>query len=141
MLRREVELGMRTVSVRKISTILFWMLMLAAVVSLWLTVREDPRRTLRTAAFVVPFVLLSSWLQSRFKGPRKRPAMVMIYSALFAMGAGSIVVWDLELFRRGFQVRSTLVEGVVAGTLFFASLVAFAWSLGRLPRRSDKLPT
>jgi hypothetical protein len=125
---------------RKVSTVLFWMLMLTAVVSLWLTVRGNPRGALRTAAFVVPFVLLSSWLQSRFKGPRKWPVTIMIYSALFAMGAGSIVVWDLELFRRGLQMQSTLVEGVVAGAIFLVSVGAFAWSLLRLLRRGDKLP-
>jgi hypothetical protein len=131
---------MKTVSVRKVSTILFWMLMVTAAASLWLTVRGNPRGALRTAAFIVPFVLLSSWVQSRFKGPRRWPATIVIYSALLAMGAGSIVVWDLELFRRGFGVQSMLVEGVVAGAIFLVSVGAFAWSLLRLLRRSDKLP-
>jgi hypothetical protein len=125
---------------RAISIVLFWVLMAVAAVALWRTTAGDLRGTLRTSAFVVPFVLFTSWLQSRFKGSKKRPAMIMINSALFAMVAGSVVVWDVELLRSGFRGHGTLVESVVAGALFLISVSVLVWSLLHLLRRSDKLP-
>jgi tryptophan-rich sensory protein len=126
--------------VRTFTTVLFWVLMVAVVVSLWQTVGEDPRGSLRTAVFVLPLVLFSSWLQHRFKGPRKRSAMVMFYSGLFAMVTGAMLVWDLARFRSGYPVPGAFAESAVTGLVFLVCITFFAFSLRRLLRRVDNLP-
>ena len=126
---------------QNVSVVLFWALIAVSVVSLVRMTREDWRGSLRTVAFVVPFVLLTSWLQSRFKGPKRRMGTIMIYSALLAMVAGSVVFGDVTLFRSGFQTRYDLVEVVVAGVVLLVSGSVLTWSLLRLLRPANKLPT
>jgi hypothetical protein len=126
---------------RKVSIVLFWALMAFATIALWRTVREDPRGSLRTVAFVVPLILFFNWFRSRFSGPRRRLAMIMIYSALFAVIAGLVVVFNILLFRSGFQGRSNMWEAVVAGAVVLLCSSVFMWSLCRLVRRDDKVPT
>ena len=126
---------------QKVTVVLFWALIAVAVVSLVRMTREDWRGSLRTAAFVVPLVLLTGWLQSRFEGPRRRMAAIMIYSALFAMVAGSVVFWDVTLFRSGFQTHYDWVEVLVAGAVLLVSSSVLTWSLLRLLRPTNKLPT
>jgi FtsH-binding integral membrane protein len=126
---------------QKVSIAIFWALIVVAAVSLVRITREDWRGSLRTAAFVVPFVLLTGWLRSRFKGPKRRMATIMIYSALFAMVTGSMVVWELTLLRVGFQERSNLVEAIAASAAFVVSSLVLVWSLLRLLGPESKLPT
>jgi hypothetical protein len=121
--------------------VLFWALIAIAVLFLVRTTREDWRGSLRTAVFVVPFVLLTGWLEGRFEGPKKRMARIMVNSALFATVAGFFMLWDVTLFRSGFQTRYSLVEAIVAGAVFVVSGSVLGWSLLRLLRSANKFPT
>jgi hypothetical protein len=126
---------------RKVSIILFWTLIVLSVIGVSRMTWQDWRGSLRTAAFVVPLVVVTSWFRSRFAGPKKRMATVLIYSAMFAMVAGAMLAWDVTLFRTGLQVRSDLMEAFVAGVVFLVSVSVFVWSLTRLLQKADKLPT
>ena len=128
---------------RKISTILFWALMVFAVVAFWRIVAEDPK-SLRIAAFVVPFVLFLSWLRNRFPVPKRRMGAILINSVLGALAAGSVLFWDWELFQSGYHERKNVLEATIAGTIFVVCSSVSVWSFFRL-RKSvatvDKVPT
>jgi hypothetical protein len=131
----EVSMG------RKISVILFWLIMVLSVVALSRLTWDDWRQTLRIGAFVVPFVLFTKWLESRFPARKKWPANVMIGSAILAFASGSIVVWDWRLYRAGFEAPGGVREAAVAGAVCITCALAFVWSLFRLARRDGKIPT
>jgi hypothetical protein len=126
---------------QRAGVVLFWALIAIAVLFLVRTTREDWRGSLRIAVFVVPFVLLTGWFESRFKGPKKQMARIMVNSALFAAVAGSLALWDVTLFRSGFQTRYSLMEAIVAGAVFVVSGSVLGWSLLRLLRSANKFPT
>jgi hypothetical protein len=126
---------------RKISIVLFWTIIFLSVITVSRITWGDWRGSLRVGVFVVPFVLLTSWLRNRFLGQRRRIATVMICCAGFAMASGSVLFWDWTLFRSGFEIRGKLSETLVAGALFVVSSAVLIWSFCRLFWRADKLPT
>ena len=126
---------------RKVSIILFWTLIVLSVVALSRMTWQDWRGSLRTGAFVVPFVIVTSWFQSRFTGPKRRAATIMVYSVLGAMVGGSVTFWDWMLYRSGYLEQRNLVEAAVGGAIFIVCFSVSVWSLFRLCRRTEKLPT
>jgi len=116
----------------KAKIVVFWALMSLCVVFLWQTTRQDPRGWLRTAAFVVPFVLLTQWFASRFSGRRRRTAWIAVYWALGAMVTGSYAFWEFTRFRFGYQERQSLVGAVIGGAVFVVCSSLSVWSLFRL---------
>jgi hypothetical protein len=125
----------------KISTILFWALMVFAVVALWRIVAEDPKGSLRIVAFVVPFVWFLSWLRNRFPVPKRRMGAILINSVLGALLAGSVLFWDWELFQSGYHERKNALEATIAGTILVACSPVSVWSFLRLRKNVDKVPT
>jgi len=126
---------------RKISVILFWVIMVLSVVALSRLTWDDWRQTLRIGAVVVPVVLFTKWLEGRFPARKRWTANVMIGSAMLAFVSGSIVVWDWTLYRAGFETPGGAREAAVAGAVCLTCVSAFVWSLIRLVRRGDKIPT
>ena len=125
---------------RRVNVILFWMLIAAIVVGLCRMSWGDWHGSLPNAAFVVPLVLFSMWFRGRFKGSRKRAAITLICSVFFGITSGEIIFWDWMLFRSGFELRSELVEALVAGFVFVVCGSVFIWSLRRLRQRQDNSP-
>ena len=116
----------------KVKVIVFWVLMVGSVGFMWWSIRQDPKQSLSTAAFVVPFVLLVSWFLNRFTGSRRRMATIMVESSLAALGAGSVVVWKLIRFQTSYHGNEGLVGAVIAGAIFLACGSVSVWSLLRL---------
>ena len=83
---------------------------------------------------VVPFLLLVFWFLGRFTGVRKRTATIMVDSALAAVVAGAVVVWELIRSGTGFWERKSLVEAAIAGAVFLACVSVSVLSFLRLRR-------
>jgi len=126
---------------RNVSVVLFWAIIVLSVIALSRMTWQDWRGSLRMAAFIVPFVLFTFWLESRFAARKRWTARIMIGSGVFALGSGSILVWDLTLYRAGFETPSNSIDAAVASTVCIVCSSVFVWSLCRLVRRADKLPT
>jgi hypothetical protein len=126
---------------RKISIVLFWTLIVLSIVGLTRMTWQDWRGSLRMAAFVAPFVLFTFWLESRFAAEKRWIARIMIGSAVFALGSGSILAWDLKLYRAGFEAPGDSIDTAVATAVCIVSSLAFVWSLCGLMRRASKMPT
>jgi hypothetical protein len=126
---------------RRTSIVFFWALIVFSCVVCARLGWKDWRDSLQTGAFVVPFVVFTFWLQSRFTGARRRAATAVIYSALFAMVSGAAALWNLILFHHGLEAHGRLVEAVVAGAVFAVCSSVFIWSLYRLLRPESGLST
>jgi hypothetical protein len=126
---------------QKISIVLFWALIVLSLIALSRMTWHDWRGSLRTTVFVVPLILVTNWFQSRFKGSKRRTAMIVIDSALFSVLTGSFLLWNYMLLRSNYPPPGSSTEGIISGLLFLASSAVFVWSLRRLLRRQDKVPT
>ena len=109
--------------------VIFWLLIALAGVGAWWATKHDPRESLRTAAFVVPFVVLTQWFASCFSGRKRRTAWIAIYWALGAMVAGAYAFWDITLLRVGYPEPQSLAKALVAGAIFVVCSSASVWSL------------
>jgi len=116
----------------KAKVVVFWAIVALCGVLLWQETKQDPSESLRTAAFVVPIVLLTQWFASRFSGRRRRTARIAIYGALGAMVASLYALWEFMLFRSGFNERQNLVGTVIGGMVFVLCSSVSVWSLFRL---------
>jgi hypothetical protein len=126
---------------RKVRAVLFWAIMSLALIGLFRSNWGDWRDTLRTGAYVVPVALFTFWFESRFPAQKRWTANLVIGSVLLALVSGLIVVSYLISRRAGFEARGGPVAAVVAGAVCITSVSAFVWSLIRLARRDDKIPT
>jgi len=113
----------------KLKSIVFSALIVGSFGFLSWAIGQDPRESLRTAAFVVPLVVLTQWFVSRFSGRRRRAAFIAVYSALGAMVASAYAVWEFTLFWVGYDERRNSVEAAVAGAIFVVCSLVSVWSL------------
>jgi hypothetical protein len=116
----------------KVKVIVFWALMVGSVGFLWWSIRHDAKQSLWVPAFVVPFVLVVSWFLNRFAGSRRRTATIMVDSALSAVVAGLVAVWELIRFQTSYHKSEGFIEAVVASALFLVCSSVSVWSFLRL---------
>ncbi len=116
----------------KAKVVVVWAVVALCGVLLWQETKQDPRESLRTAAFVLPVVLLTQWFASRFSGRRRRTAWIAIYGALGAMVTSAYTLWEFLLFRSGFHERQNLVGTVIVGMAFALCSSVSVWALFRL---------
>jgi hypothetical protein len=119
------------VFVKAIKAVTFWLVIALSGAGVYWAIRQEPRQWIPEGMGIVALVLVMQLFLSRFRGPRRRIASIMVNSALFAVAAGAAAVFKFELIRF-FGNRTDLIEALVAVTVFaiFASIAI--WSFMRL---------
>jgi hypothetical protein len=121
----------------RLKAVVFWLLMVTSAVVLWRTTRTDSRGFVWTGAFVVPFVLLTSWFRGRFSGSKKPVADVAVFSVCGMLLTSAIAAWSFELVSIGYGSQKNWLQGVIALIGFVACCSVLMWSILRL----RKLPS
>ena len=121
---------------RKISTVLFWALILICVVALLRLSWRDWREYLWIAVFVVPVVAVTNRFQNRFAGRKKRMAVIMVCSVAGAIISGGMLYWDQVLLGRGSSMGYW-----ASGAILLVCCSVLIRSLFRLCRPANKLST
>jgi hypothetical protein len=119
----------------RLKILIFWLLMVFAIVFLWREGRQNAHQVLWNGAIVVPIVLLSLLFTNRFSGARKRAATIMVESTFVALLAAAIATWKFLLLWSGYGLKTNgLMEGVAASVLFVMCLGVAVSSFVRLRR-------
>jgi hypothetical protein len=118
-------------TVKAIKVIVFWLIMVLAVVVLWQTIRRQPSRWIPEGLGIVAFVVLVQVGLNRVPAPKRRTVSIMVASGLWAIGAGGLAAFKFLLVRRGFDGREGLLEAVL---LFVACSTVSVWSFLHLRR-------
>ena len=122
----------------KAKDVVFWLLMLAAVVGFWWSVRQGPGHVVARGLGIAAFSIAMQAFIGRFPGSKKWPATVMIGSALIAIAAAFVAVLEFKSF---FGSQNDLMGAWIAIAICAISAVAVAWASIRLWKLRLKNPT
>ena len=116
---------------KAIKAVVFWLIMVLAVVVLWQTIRRQPSRWIPEGLGIVAVVLLMRVGLNRVPAPKRNTVGILVASGLWAVGAAGWWLSSYFLVRRGFGGRESLVEAVL---LFVVCSTVSVWSFLHLRR-------